>query len=78
MIPWAWPNGYLVPNLTQADVIGRLLMNGKSSFFARIPNGRIYGLGYTWEQSGKRWHQNWGFDLWEVGLGDVQRNPRHL
>ncbi len=64
-----WGGGYYPKNLTQAELIRRLIMHGESILNDSnpgidIPSGRIYGLHYTYDYSGKT-------NIWQLGEATV-------
>ena len=62
----------------QEDIIKRLLMNGDYDAAATphggiVPYGNVWGLGYTTVNG----TNVWSFGQQNVGLKDVNRQPKH-
>ena len=76
-----WGGGYYPKNLTQEELIQRLIMHGKSIRNDPYPgidlaSGRVYGLHYTYDYSGKT--NIWQLGEAAVGQADItHQTPEH-
>jgi len=77
-VPWDWGGGYYPADVTQSNLIQRLLMYGESlEGKGDIPTGRVYGLWYEVINGSRVWHLNEANGA-PVGVEDLDRNPNHL
>ena len=69
-LPYDWGDGWYPNNLTQADIIERLAMNGLTDSGAGgrdLPSGPVYGLGFAFDSQS-------GTNTWFLGLRGVGQN----
>ena len=80
-LPYDWGGGYYSNELTQADLVQRLLLYGVGSASdpnpgIDIPSGQVYGLCYT--NAPVTGNQIWYLDLGKVGQSDISDQvPNH-